>query len=155
LNPEGSVFEVESRYRFDNVDEAYQALPFLRTTLEHRSIWSTAIYGLTLFRAGRLLRTAKVEVDEKTRHFIGWKGPDTGKFANIRQELDEEISAVTTGNRVLRFIGGRPDLDNFDDVVRELERLGHPPFMSFEGIDLSGYYQEEPPTLLFDAIFTR
>ena len=36
---------------------------------------------------------SKTIVDGKTKYYLGWKGCDTGTFANIREEIDEVITA--------------------------------------------------------------
>ena len=78
-------------------------------------------------------------IDEKgPKYYVGWKGPDSGKFANIRQEVDEQITP-TTSSRILNFLGGKAQVSSLKDVTGELDRLGHSQFMEFEGEDSSGY----------------
>jgi hypothetical protein len=86
-------FEVEIRFHFPNEQEVYTALPFLRSKLRYEGAWETVIYGQELFTAGGLLRLSKVVLDDNIRWFLAWKGPDLGAFANIRQELGEEVTA--------------------------------------------------------------
>jgi hypothetical protein len=141
LSFENAPYEVEFRCRFDNTDEAYNKLPFLKDCLNRSWTWSTTIHGLSIFKSGKLLRTARILDGKDTRNFVGWKGPDKGQFANIRQEVDEEILPSTTYSRIIRNLGGQIARGNYNDIVRELERLGYPGFMSFEGTDSGGYYE--------------
>lgn len=134
------MFEVEIRCHFRDADEAYAALPFLRPNLQRRCVWETSIYGLKLFQSGQLLRTASLVFDKDPQYYLGWKGPDIGQFANIREEIDEEITSGVSESTILKLLGGKECAQNIDDAVRELDRLGYSRFMSFEGVDRSGYY---------------
>ena len=122
-------------------DDVYQALPFTRSCLQHKNTWITAFHGLELFKLGQLLRTGDVFIDKDIRHFLNWKGPDIGKFTNIRQEFEEEITPATTKSTIIRSLGGRENISGISEVIQELERLGHHRFMSFEGTNLAGYYK--------------
>ena len=135
------TFEVEFRCHFDSPEEACRALPFLRSGLQQKCDWKTTIYGLETFRAGRLIRTAEIYIETGCLYFAGWKGPDTGAFANIRQEIDEEIGPGSGNSRVLEVLGGKGKADRLKSIEEGLERLGHRPFMSFEGTDSTGYYE--------------
>jgi hypothetical protein len=141
LELQNAIYEVEFRCHFESTDEAYSLLPFLRQGLQRRCTWNTAIHGLEYFQSGRLIRTARVTGDTDTKYYVGWKGPDTGNFANIRQEVGEQIVAPLINSSILGYLGGRPEIGNIDDAIRELERLGYPKFMEFEGEDISGYYK--------------
>jgi adenylate cyclase class IV len=134
-------FEVEIRCHFDSPDEAYATLPFLKANLRQERGWTAAFYGLEFFQSGKLLRVAGDIYSNESRSFLGWKGPDTGKFANIRQEMDEEITCGITDSSILKTLGGRTSFAGKPEVVRELERLGFHRFMSFEGADLRGEHE--------------
>jgi adenylate cyclase class IV len=138
LQPE---FEVEFRCHFDGPEDAYRALPFLRSCLTRRVPWSGTYYGLELFRAGKVLRMSEVSEDNKTQYYIAWKGPDTGKFCNIRREMEEIIGESTAGSPILEMLGGKADPKSKDEVAQELERLGYHQFMSWSGVDSLGYYE--------------
>ena len=138
-------YEVEIRCCFDNRDEAFERFPFLASSLQEEATWTNSTYGLDLFKSGQLLRTSEVRFDSEISYYIGWKGPDIGNFANIRQELDEEITGGIRNSAILGRLGGSGTLATPQEVIRELERLGYKPFMSFHGIDLLGQY--EPLTL--------
>lgn len=135
-------FEVEIRCHFNNHDEAYKTLPFLHSCLQHEMIWTSTFYGLEMFKSGRLLRISSVESTNKERRlFLGWKGPDIGEFANIRQELDEDITDGIVNSEILQRLGGQQKNWTFQGIIQELERLGHHQFMSFEGKDIYGRYE--------------
>jgi adenylate cyclase class IV len=141
LSSNENVYEVEFRCHFEDAAEAYRALPFLKASLTRRVKWITTFYGLDLFRSGRLLRVAEVTSDKKTRYYLGWKGPDIGHFANIRREIEEDITSGIDDSAILDLLKGNRSLVNKEQVVLELERLGHHRFMSFEGINMTGRYQ--------------
>ena len=77
-------YEVEIRCHFNSADEAYRTIPFLRACLKHKMVWASGIYGEEFFKAGKLLRMSKTTIDGRTEYYMGWKGEDTGTFANIR-----------------------------------------------------------------------
>jgi hypothetical protein len=139
IRAESAPFEVEFRCHFNNPDDAYEALPFMRSCLRRRYIWNGTFYGREIFQTGQLLRISEVVEGECTRHYIGWKGQDKGQFANIRREIDEDITHSIAESSILRLLGGSQHSRNKDEVVRELEHLGHQAFMSWNGIDLSGF----------------
>jgi len=137
----GAVFEVETRFSFKDREEAFRAVPFLEENLSGRMDWSSAFYGIDIFRSGRLLRKSEVTVDGRTMHFICWKGEDFGGLINIRPEITEEVTAGIVGSGVMTVLGGPADLEGPDRAVREMERLGHESFMSFAGTDFFGYFE--------------
>jgi hypothetical protein len=145
LNLDNATYEVEIRCHFDGLAEAYHFLPFLPLGLQRGCTWRTTIHGLKYFQSGQLLRTAEIVDGSGCKYFIGWKGVDTGSFANIRQELDEEIEprvgAPSTCSHILGNLGGSPEVKDLQEAVVQLERLGYPSFMEFSGQDISGYYQ--------------
>jgi hypothetical protein len=134
-------FEVEFRCHFNTPEEAHQRLPFLHPGLQRSCTWQTTIYGLETFRTGILVRTAEVAVGSGCKYYVGWKGPDTGTFANIRQEVDEEIAPGSPNSRVLEILGGRGKLSSLKNIAAKLEQSGYLPFMSFTGTDFTGYYE--------------
>jgi adenylate cyclase class IV len=138
---ENALFEVEFRCHFNNPDDVYQALPFMRSCLHHQVAWSGTFYGLELFQSGRVLRITDVVEGEDTRCYIGWKGPDTGKFANIRQEIVGDITDGITDSTILSFLGGRERILTKNEAIQELESLGYNRFMSWMGTDLTGNYE--------------
>jgi adenylate cyclase class IV len=134
-------FEVEVRCRVKSNEEAYQLLPFMSSCLNREVSYVTDFYGLKLFQSGELLRVGKVLIDHDTRYFLVWKGPDIGKLANIRQELREEITFGIKNSIILKYLRGNNNISSREEVIRELDQLGHHMFMSFEGIDTEGYYE--------------
>ena len=136
-----ALFEVEFRCHFNNPDDTYPALPFMRSCLHRQVAWTGTFYGLELFQSGWVLRITDVVEGEDTRCYIGWKGPDTGKFANIRQEIVEDITVGIADSTILSLLGGRERIQNKNEAIQELERLGYHRFMSWRGIDITGYYK--------------
>jgi len=135
------LFEVEFRCSFNSPENAYQVLPFVRNCLNQRIPWSGTFYGRDLFESGKLLRISKIDKGSDIEHHLTWKGPDTGKFANIRQEISENITGGVIDSIVCEILGGKRRFPNKDAVIEELEHLGYHPFMSWHGIDFFGYYK--------------
>ena len=134
-------YEVEIRCHFDSVEEAYNKIPFLRACLKHEMVWASGIYGEEFFKAGRLLRMSKTTIDGETKYFMGWKGKDTGTFANIREEIDEVITNGITISRILEKLGSQNLTMPRNKISAELKKLGHRRFMSWRGADLFGDYK--------------
>lgn len=134
-------YEVEIRCHFADQNEAYQRLPFFRESVYSEATWSSGIYGLSLFKSGELLRVGEVHISGETRIFLRWKSRDTGTFANIRIEIGDEITNGIRDSLVLRRLGGQSGFLTAQQVIEELERLGHHRFMGFEGHDWYGKYE--------------
>jgi hypothetical protein len=134
----GAPFEIEFRCRFESEEEAFAVLPFLRPSLRREVGWTDTYYGLDIFRRGEVLRLASVVFAGDTRYFLGWKGPDAGSFANLRQELNEEVPEGITGSAILAAFAGRDDRVERDQIGPALEAAGHTRFMSYAGRSLTG-----------------
>lgn len=134
-------FEIEFRCHFDGPEDAYRALPFLRSCLNRRVPWSGTYYGLELFQSGKVLRISEVIEDNRMQYYMTWKGPDTGKFCNIRREMEEIITDGVNNSPILNLLGGRAGIKNKDETVKELENLGYHPFMTWSGVDSLGFYE--------------
>jgi hypothetical protein len=132
-------FEVEIRYYFNDAEEAYRRLPFLKSSFDREITWTTRHYGLDLFKKDLILRISDMTRANGLQHSLGWKGRDIGKYANIREEVDEDISHGIIDSTVLKLLGGNADIPSPENVARELDRLGHLEFMSFHGRNLLGY----------------
>ena len=135
------IYEVEIRFFTETYEDACDKLPFLEESLNGEESWKSDTYGLELFKSGQLLRIGHAPLTEVTRHYLGWKSPDTGEFANIRQEIGEEITNGIENSSILDKLGGGNIFESLNEVSTELERLGHHNFMSFSGIDKFGYYK--------------
>lgn len=133
--------EAEIRCHFDSSADAYKIIPFLHSCLCHEMVWSSGIYGQEYFKAGKLLRMSKTTVDGKTKYYLGWKGCDTGTFANIREEIDEVITEGITDSEILKKLGSQNRTQSHKAISAELNLLGHHKFMSFRGYDLFGDYK--------------
>ncbi|HEX7475119.1 MAG TPA: hypothetical protein VF318_04065, partial [Dehalococcoidales bacterium] len=138
---ENAAYEVEFRCRFGSDEEAYQVLPFLRDSLKREYAWTDTYYGLEIFKSGQVLRVSKSLSGGERRRFLGWKGKDTGVFANIRRELNEEISNGIDHSSILEWLSGEKRHYLFQEIVPELERLGHHRFMSYQGNNLAGKFE--------------
>jgi len=135
-------FEVEFRCHFDNPEEAYKKLPFLRTCLQREVSFVTRFLGLALFKSGQLLRMSEAVHQGEVRNYLGWKGPDTGTFANIRQEIDEDITSGFVISEIMRRLGSNKEMRTPVAVAQELELLGYGQFMSFTGKQITGYNEQ-------------
>ena len=100
INP-NTLFEVEIRCQFSHRATADEILPFLDSCLNYEKVWTDTYYGLRLFKSGQVLRISDVAHGCEEKHFLGWKEPDVGEFANIRQELDEEITTEAMNSTIL------------------------------------------------------
>jgi adenylate cyclase class IV len=135
-------YEVEIRCHFKTAAAACKSIPFLLSCLQHKMVWSSNIYGLELFRSGQLLRMSKTTIDgSEPKYYLGWKGSDSGKFANIREEIDEVITEGIKDSRILQKLGAGKSFVERKKISRELNLLGHRRFMFFRGYDRFGYYR--------------
>ena len=135
-------YEVEIRFYFDSYNTARKKLPFLDESLRTVDWWDTAMYGLELFHADRMLRIGDlVYEDNHKKRYLGWKGPDIGDFANIRSEIDEDVTDGIENSVVLAKIGGIQKFLTADGVIDELSRLRYDKFMSFSGKNTIGRYE--------------
>ncbi len=134
-------FEIEFRCHFNSPDDAYGALPFLRSCLQQRVTWNGTFYGQELFQSGQLLRTAEIYEKDNEGFYLTWKGQDIGKFANIQPEIVEDITTCITNSTILTLLGGGKNIQNKNEVIQVLERLGHYRFMSWSGVDIFGFYE--------------
>ncbi|HEY93444.1 MAG TPA: hypothetical protein G4O15_00710 [Dehalococcoidia bacterium] len=135
-------FEVEIRLSFDTYDNACRKLPFLEKSLQMVDWWDTSLYGLELFHSDQMLRIGDLLYeDNHKKRYLGWKGPDIGDFANIRSEIDEDITDGVENSVVLAKIGGGQKSLTADGVIEEMIRLGYEKFMSFSGKNTLGRYE--------------
>ena len=132
-------FEVEVRCHFKDAEEAYQMLPFLHSSAEQEISWETRHFGVELFLADQVLRLSKVAGSRGLRHYLGWKGPDLGRFANVRQEINEDITNGIEYSTVLERLGAQRGIQTAEGAEQELGRLGHHEFMVFRGKSLVGH----------------
>ena len=137
---EAPSYEIEIRFRMDTEGAAYDLLPFLEESLGQPASWSTDILGRSIYDDGRLLRIGRVPTPQGMRLFLGAKGPDVGRFANIRQEWGEEISDGVARSAILAQLGIDGHFATSQAVEDALTAAGHLPFMSFSGVDRLGFY---------------
>jgi hypothetical protein len=100
--------------------------------------WTDAYYGLGLFSAGEVLRFSSVLLGDELRYYLGWKGVDRGAFANLRQELGEDVTDGISHSAILAAFADESGPCGLAEVVPTLESAGHAYFMSYEGESLTG-----------------
>jgi adenylate cyclase class IV len=135
------TIEVETRFHFKDQDEAFDILPLIAPCFNRDNRWTTVHFGAGLFENDIILRIGESYRETGNQLFLGWKGPDRGSFANIREELDEEITAGIASSQILTLMGGNPGQSSAGAVARELVRLGYEPFMEFTGENRFGFYE--------------
>ncbi len=135
-----AVYEIEFRCHFASIEEAMRTVPLLHPVLAKAYTWVDTYYGPPLFLSGQVLRISEVVEAGKIRRFLGWKGVDTGVFANLRAELNEEITQGVAGSAIMEWLSGEKREYAQTDIVPELKRLGYRRFMSYAGDNLYGKY---------------
>ena len=133
-------YEIEIRFCVAHPEEAYTLLPFLEQSLGAPKVWATEIVGRAIYESGRLLRLGRVPPEGNTRYYLGYKGEDIGKVANIRQEWGEEITTGIEQSAILANLGLTGAYSTHAAVVDALRAAGHELFMGFAGVDRLGYY---------------
>jgi hypothetical protein len=137
------LFEVETRVHFQDEAELFEVLPFLQSCFNRRTQWETVHYGLEKHYQDEVLRIGKIFKAGEIHYYLGWKGPDQGSFANIRAELDEEITHGVKESEILAKLGGRTELPSYEAVLAELHLLELEPFMAFSGENSWGFYEPD------------
>jgi hypothetical protein len=83
------------------------------------------------------LRISRIKHGIHDKFFLGWKGADKGKFANIREELGEEITNGIINSSIFRIVGlGNATFETRSSVMATLVASGFLPFMAFSGENL-------------------
>lgn len=135
----GQSYEIEIRFCVASLAEASALLPFFEQSLRTPKSWATDIIGRDLYESGRLLRLGRTISADGTRYTLGYKGPDLGTIANIRQEWGEEITEGIEASAILPMLGLAADYPTCAAVVDALYTAGYTPFMDFAGVDRLGY----------------
>lgn len=138
-------YEVEIRFQAENEAEAHDLLPFLRDSMSYQVDWRTATYGREIYDSGKLLRLSRIADVSRPkirpdRYYLGYKGNDQGSTANIRQELEEEVTSGISNSAIMDILGGKQNLKTSEEVKAELEQLGQNEFMTFHGRNTYGRY---------------
>ena len=134
------TYEVEIRFIAETAEEAFTTVPFLEASLGESKEWSTEILDRSIFEDGRLLRVGWAQSGDVRLDFIGFKGPDEGRVANIRQEWGEEISDGIVDSQIMALLGLSATFATADAIRKTLVDAGHVPFMSFSGVDRLGHH---------------
>lgn len=136
------VYEVETRIYFNNQEEVFKKLSFLHECLKRKIEFETRMYNIDLFNSGRILRVSDVKHNDMVKTYLGYKEPDVGKFFNIRNEIDEEITNEINNSFILKFIKGIDKNVNAKNINDLLASLGYKQFMSLTGTNITGYYEK-------------
>lgn len=134
-------YEVEFRCRFATEEEAYRMLPFLEESLLRSVAWTDSYYGPAVFERGEVLRLSSVSHVGVTSYFLSWKGADGGTFANVRQELVEELVERESGSAILAAFVGDGRTREPEAIRLALQRAGYEGFMAYEGYSRTGRYE--------------
>jgi hypothetical protein len=137
------IYEVETRFRFLSSEEVWDQLPMFEPFMKQEVQWNTIHYGPELFQSDKLLRINHTIRQGKSSSWLGWKNPDQGNFANIRIEIEEDITNGIKNSNILTNLGGQKNPANPEAVASELIRLGHPRFMAFWGKNLTGEFEAQ------------
>lgn len=76
----------------------------------------------TRFKSGQVLRVGDVTIGNETMYYLDWKGPDIGKFANIRQELNEEVTNGIANSVIMEWLTGAPRPYTHHEIIQELDQ---------------------------------
>lgn len=131
-------YEIEFRCRFTSDDEAYQFLPFLKNSFKLEYNWYDHYHGLEVYQSGQVLRAGGIFGESVRRSFLGWKGEDHGKFANLRREFNEETTGGIADSAILRHYCRTRGEFSAEEIEPELDRAGYTRFMSYQGDSLTG-----------------
>jgi hypothetical protein len=134
-------YEIEFRCQFGSDEEAYRFLPFLKASLKLEYNWFDNYHGLEVFKSGQVLRASGVSGIHGERYFLGWKGPDKGRFANLRRELNEETTGRIENSVIMRHFCKTQTTYLPQEIEPALDEAGYTKFMSYQGHSLTGRYE--------------
>ena len=147
------IYEVETRFYFDNNEDTFAQLPFLKSCLQRKILWNTTHYGKELHEKDIILRISHATIDNGEIFSLGYKEADTGKLLNVRKEYGEIITEGIKESVIMKILKGRVNMQSPEEVEEELIRLGYSPFMSFEGKSMVGKY--EPLNMHFKLMYCK
>ena len=145
------IYEVETRFEFEDREEVYTVLHFLESCLNLEIEWKTEHFGRDLFKEDRVLRISDSKIDGDRISSLAYKEPDRGQEINIRKEYSERINKGLKESLIMGIVGGKRNYADSKEIKKELKRLGHAPFMFFKGHSLLGKY--EPRGLHFKLMY--
>ena len=134
-------YEIEFRCQFGSDEEAYRLLPFLKASLKWEYNWFDNYHGLAVFKSGQVLRASGVYGIQGQRYFLGWKGPDRGRFANLRRELNEETTERIENSAIIHHFCKTQKTYLPQEIEPALDQAGYTKFMSYQGHSLTGRYE--------------
>jgi hypothetical protein len=88
-----------------------------------------------------VLRASGVSGIHGKRYFLGWKGHDRGRFANLRREFNEETSGRIENSVIMRYICKTQKVYLPEEIEPALDLAGYTKFMSYQGHGLTGRYE--------------
>ena len=135
-----SIYEVESRFQFENEEEIFKKLPFIRDSLKTDLKWESIHYGHRLFKEDIVLRMSTVDYASSNMQSISYKEADLGEKINVRREYSELINSEMLQSKIINILGGDSSVHNWSGINEELLKLGHKQFMSFKGESRVGHY---------------
>ncbi|MFO7819506.1 MAG: hypothetical protein R6V17_04635 [Halanaerobacter sp.] len=147
----GFIYEVETRFYFEDKKEAYEMFPFLKSSLDLEVSWETVHYGLELFKEDIIIRVTHGRTDNNKLVSLAYKEADIGERFNIRREYSELITDGIKESEILNILDGTSSFETASAVDEELKRLDYTEFMSFKGHSLLGTY--EPLDLDFKLMY--
>ena len=134
------MYEVETRFFFNSKEEALDLIPILKTCLSTTVEWETAHFGPQLFEKDIILRVSKAIVNGHETITLGYKEADIGNGINVRKEFNEIITNGIGHSKIFSILGGQLSFKNVDEVINEINRLGHSKFMVYKGNNLIGKF---------------
>ncbi|ADQ15142.1 hypothetical protein [Halanaerobium hydrogeniformans] len=143
------IYEVETRFNFKDKAEVYKTLPFLKKALEKELRWETVHFGSALFREDIVLRVSKTNFAKHELQSLAYKEADLGETINIRREYSEKIDENFVDSEIINILGGNRAVKSREDVIKEIEKIGHKEFMSFNGKSFVGDYKSLKIKLMY------
>lgn len=134
------IYEVETRFYFESEDEVYKTLPFIKTALKTKLDWETFHFGARLFKEDIVLRVSTTNTADNELQSLSYKEADLGGKINIRREYSEKINENFNDSKIINILGGNRAVSSREEVIKEIEELGHKVFMSFKGKSIVGDY---------------
>lgn len=136
------VYEVETRVYFNDYNECFNILPWIKDILTKKVEFKTIMYGSELFDAGYILRISKINVEGIGKVILGYKEKDCGQGFNIRKEVEEELFNDKVVSKILEEFYDVTKYVDIHNIDSTLVQLGYESFIVLTGINLVGIYEE-------------
>ena len=137
------IYEIETRFTFQDENEAFKTLPFIKNSFTRKITWQTYHYGIELFKKDIILRITKGQMEQREKIYLGYKNSDcsTSKL-NIRKEYEEDITNGVDNSCIMQKIKGNLQHTDLNSIEKELAKLNHKLFMFFFGKSTLGFYEK-------------